>query len=226
MTVQQAFNQSAAGYDAWVRMALPGFDDLFSAALRVLPFEPGAPLRVLDLGAGTGLFSSVVARRFARARFKLMDLAEEMLAVARLRFEAEAGRFEYSVADIRAISARGEYDLVVSSLAIHHLEHAEKQALFRQVFAALRRPGVFLNLDQIQAPTPALREHYWAVWLEHVRAQGATEDQIQRSIARRQAYDRDAPLADQLAWLKDAGFAEVDILYKHHFIGLFYARKE
>lgn len=225
MSVEQAFNQSTHYYDAWVRKALPGFDDLFSSALQALPFPESTSLRVLDLGAGTGLFSSVILEKFPQAHFTLVDLAEGMLAVARERFQAAAAQFTYTVADIRSIQFDAEFDLVISSLAIHHLEHAEKQALFRHIHAALRRPGWFLNIDQIQAPTPALREQYWAVWLEHVRAQGAGEDQIQRSIERRQTYDRDALLEDQLAWLKSAGFTAVDNLYKHHFIGLFYAQK-
>ena len=225
MSVEEAFNQSAGYYDAWVRKALPGFDDLFSSALQALPFPANASIRVLDLGAGTGLFSSFILEKFPQARFTLVDLAEGMLAVARERFQAAAAQFTYTVADIRSIQLDAEFDLVISSLAIHHLGHAEKQALFRDIHAALHSPGFFLNIDQIQAPTPALSDHYWSVWLEHVRAQGASEDQIRRSIDRRQTYDRDAALHDQLAWLQDAGFDGVDILYKHHFIGLFYARK-
>jgi tRNA (cmo5U34)-methyltransferase len=226
MSVEQAFNQSAGYYDSWVRKALPGFDDLFSSALRALPFPENASVRVLDLGAGTGLFSSLVLEKFPQARFTLVDLAEGMLAVARERFQAAAAQFTYSVADIRSIQFDAEFDLVISSLAIHHLEHTEKQALFRRIHTALRSPGLFLNIDQIQAPTLEMHEHYWTVWLEHVRAQGASEEQIQRSIDRRQTYDRDASLHDQLAWLQEAGFVAVDILYKHHFIGLFYAQKE
>ena len=225
MSVEQAFNQSAGYYDTWMKKALPGYDDLFSNALRALPFPENASIRVLDLGAGTGLFSSFILEKFPQARFTLVDLAEGMLAVARERFQAAAAQFTYSIADIRSIQFDGEFDLVISSLAIHHLEHAEKRALFKRIHAALRSPGLFLNIDQIHAPTPALRDHYWAVWLEHVRAQGASEEQIQRSIDRRQTYDRDALLQDQLAWLEAAGFASVDILYKHHFIGLFYANK-
>lgn len=225
MSVEQAFNQSAGYYDAWMRKALPGYDDLFSSALRALPFPENASIRVLDMGAGTGQFSSFILEKFPQARFTLVDLAEGMLAVARERFQAAAAQFTYSIADIRSIQFDAEFDLVISSLAIHHLNHAEKQVLFRHIHAALRSPGLFLNIDQIQAPTPGMREHYWAVWLEHVRAQGASEEQIQRSIDRRQTYDRDASLYDQLDWLQEAGFTAVDILYKHHFIGLFYANK-
>ncbi|HEX2906020.1 MAG TPA: class I SAM-dependent methyltransferase, partial [Phototrophicaceae bacterium] len=111
------------------------------------------------------------------------------------------------------------------SLSIHHLEDADKQDLFRRVYAALRPGGIFLNVDQIKGPTPALHEFYWTQWLKQVRQKGLPETQIQESIQRRQTYDREALLTEQLDWLAQTGFVEVDCLYKQYFIGVFYAVK-
>ena len=46
-----------------------------------------------------------------------------------------------------------------------------------------------------------------------------------RASRRRGALDVDATLSDQLRWLADAGFSDVDCIYKHYFIGIFYGRK-
>ena len=83
MPIEQAFNDSIAYYDDWMRKALPNYDDLFGTARDLIPFDRGAVLDVLDLGAGTGLFSQHVLERYPQARFVLYDLAEKMLAVAR-----------------------------------------------------------------------------------------------------------------------------------------------
>ena len=32
-------------------------------------------------------------------------------------------------------------------------------------------------------------------------------------------------MKDQLHWLRDAGFNEVDCLYHHYFVGVFFAKK-
>jgi tRNA (cmo5U34)-methyltransferase len=224
MSVEQAFNNSAEHYDAWVHKALPGFDELFATALRAISFPTNQPIRVLDLGAG--LFSSFVQQKYPQARFILVDLAEQMLRIASERFQACGERFIYTLADIRTIEYENEFDLVISSLAIHHLEHSDKQQLFARVQRTLNTPGLFLNIDQIHAPTPALRELYWAAWLEHVRSAGASEEQIIQSIRRRQDFDHDALLTDQLAWLRAAGFGTVDVLYKNWFVGVFFASKD
>ena len=226
MSVEQAFNQSAGYYNAWMRKALPGFDDLFSSALQALPFPEDASPRVLDLGAGTGLFSSYVLQKYPQAQFTLVDLADGMLAVARERFQAASAQFIYSLADIRSLDSAAEYDLVISSLAIHHLEHAEKQDLFRRIHAALRSPGLFLNIDQIKPPRPNCASTTgpsgWSMCAR--RAQAKSKSSAASSAARLTTTTRCS--TDQLCWLQAAGFSAVDILYKNHFIGLFYAVKE
>ena len=82
--------------------------------------------------------------------------------------------------------------------------------------------SAFINIDQIDPPTQNLKNLYWETWLEKVRSAGAGEERIQESIRRRRELDQDASLSDQLNWLTDAGFVDVDCIYKHYFVGIFY----
>jgi tRNA (cmo5U34)-methyltransferase len=226
MTIDQAFNASVGYYDDWMKKALPNYADLFGIARDLIPFAPAAPVRVLDLGAGTGLFSSHVAEKYPNATFVLYDLADKMLALARERFRSSAERFEFVVGDYRELPAGREFDLVISSLSIHHLTDPEKRALFRTIHGLLRAPGAFINVDQIRGETAFLRDLYWTRWLDQVRRREPSEERIRESMQRRTAYDRDAPLADQLRWLGEAGFVNVDCVYKNYFVGVFLAMKE
>jgi tRNA (cmo5U34)-methyltransferase len=225
MTVEQAFNQSAGYYDAWMRKALPGYADIFASAQEIVPFSTEKAIRVIDLGAGTGLFSEFILQRFPKAQFTLIDLAGRMLDVARMRFQAHGEQFKFVEGDIRSLGEYSDADLVISSLAIHHLDDEEKRALFMAVYSALNENGAFINVDQIKGPSLSLQSLYWQTWLNKVRKNGASEEQIQSSIQRRTTYDRDALMTDQLWWLKEAGFASVDVIYKNYFIGVFYAAK-
>jgi tRNA (cmo5U34)-methyltransferase len=225
MTIDQAFDRTVAYYDSWMRKALPGYDDLFSVATEVMPFERDAPIRVLDLGAGTGLFSQHVLQKYPNATFVLCDVAAKMLEVAEQRFAGQVGRFEFVVEDYRNLRAVGDFDLIVSSLSIHHLSDGEKRELCQQVYAALRAGGAFVNVDQVEGETDYLQKLYWDMWLRHVRASDAPEEQIQESVERRTTYDQDALLVDQLCWLREAGFVNVDCVYRHTFVGVFLAMK-
>ena len=90
------------------------------------------------------------------------------------------------------------FDAVVSGLAIHHLEDSRKRQLFGEVHALLAPGGVFANLDLVRSATPALHERFR-------REIGRVEDD---------PSDRLALLADQLAWLRDAGFDGADCHFK------------
>jgi len=225
MTIDQAFDRTIAYYDGWMRKALPGYGDLFSVATAVMPLAGAAPIRVLDLGAGTGLFSQHVLQKYSNATFVLTDVAAKMLKVAEQRFADQADRFEFVVGDYRNLQVVGDFDLVISSLSIHHLTDEEKRRLCQQVYAALREGGAFVNVDQIKGETEYLQNLYWELWLQHVRASDAPEEQIQESIERRTTYDQDALLVDQLQWLREAGFVNVDCAYRHTFVGVFLAMK-
>jgi tRNA (cmo5U34)-methyltransferase len=225
MTVGYAFDESVAYYDRWMKTALPRYDELFQIAVDLIPFERSQPIHVLDLGAGTGLFSHHLWQKYLQAKFTLYDIAAKMLDVARLRFKDQLDQFQFELIDHRDVSAVDSFDVVISSLSIHHLDGTEKKALFAAIFKALRRGGAFINVDQIRAPTQELRELYWSNWLAHLQKQGAADEQVQASIQRRVEYDRDDLLIDQLRWLSEAGFEHVDLIYKHYFMGVFYAQK-
>ena len=207
-SVEEAFDEAVPEYDAWVRQALPSYDELFSVA---------------DLGAGSGLFSERVFACFPAARFTLYDTSPKMLDLARGRFAGHPDRFSFVDQRLERFSEAERFDLVISSLAIHHLEHAGKQSLFRRISAALRPGGAFVNVDQVRGDAP-FGDLYWSTWLSKVRESGAPEPRIQESIRRRLELDRDAGLFEQLAWLQRAGF-HADCIYKHYFIAVFLAVK-
>ncbi len=222
-TASEAFDDAAPGYDAWVRQALPTYEELFGVATELVPHDRDAAISVADLGAGSGLFSERLSRAFPNARFDLFDASTEMLTQARRRFATQPDRFALRLLRLEEFSEVNKYDAVVSSLAIHHLEHDQKRSLYERVFASLRPDGAFVNVDQVRGEPP-FGDLYWNTWLNKVRAAGASESQIQASIARRLEFDRDADLSDQLEWLRQSGF-QADCIYKHYFIAVFLALK-
>jgi tRNA (cmo5U34)-methyltransferase len=225
MSIDKAFDQTTDYYDSWIRKAVPGYDDMFGIASELLSFPQEARLRVLDLGAGTGLFSRLVLEKYPNATFVLWDVAEKMLELARDRFRSRATQFRYVTGDYRELPEDETFDLVISSLSIHHLADPEKKELFGRIYRVLDRGGTFINIDQIRGPSENLQQLYCRMWEEKVRQAGASEEEIQGGIERRRLYDREATLSDQLEWLSSAGFDESDCIYKNYLMGLFLAVK-
>lgn len=225
MGLAEAFDADSQIYDASRRLLIPRFDDFYRVAVDEAraAAAPDAHINVLDLGAGTGLMTSMFATAFPNARFVLVDVAEGMLALARQRF-AHDPRFRFVLMDYARGIPAGTFDLVISGLSIHHLEDSGKRALFARVHTALRPAGAFVNADQVLAATAALHRRHDELWLSEVRLLGASEDDI-AAARKRSMYDRLATLEDQLVWLREAGFVDVDAPYRHYFFAVMSARR-
>lgn len=212
------FTSHASGYDAMRRGLVPDFDGFYGHALdRIDDWRaPDVPLSVLDLGAGTGLLSAMILQRRPHARITCVDGSEGMLDQARSRFAGD-DRISYLRADLREVDLGTGWDPVVSALAIHHLEDDAKAALYGRVRSALAPGGLFLNAEMVAGESAEATERYGAHWLADVRAAGVGEEDIAKA-QERMTFDRYASVSAQLAWLRDAGFTDVDCSYQRwHF---------
>jgi tRNA (cmo5U34)-methyltransferase len=220
-TATQTFDSQASGYEAQRRRLIPPFESFYGTAVAALELV-GHPLRrVLDLGAGTGLLARRVRAAHPEAELTLLDGAPAMLEEAR-RALGDGPR--YLVADLDAPLPAGPWDAVVSALAIHHLEDRSKVELFARVLAELPRGGVFVNAEQVAGPSGLFAEAY-ATWHERRAAElGATPEEWAAS-QKRVELDRWASVEQQLAWLRDVGFSDVDCLFKDHCFAVIVARR-
>jgi tRNA (cmo5U34)-methyltransferase len=176
---------------------------------------------VLDLGAGTGLLSAQVLAAHPAAEVVLFDGAPAMLERARATL---GDRARYVEGDLGGPLPAGPWDAVVSALAIHHIADADKAALFARVYEGLRDGGIFVNAEQVAGPTPWLEALYERRQETAARALGAT-DEDWAGAQERMRHDRCATVGDQLDWLRDAGFADADCLFKDHRFAVLFARR-
>ncbi|RYX81901.1 class I SAM-dependent methyltransferase [bacterium] len=208
------FDAFARHYDNSRRRLVPDFDNFYGTVTKTLELQlkRDSAARILDLGAGTGLLSALLAGHFPNAHFVLADGAPQMLERARERFAGES-RFEYLELDFGHDALPMGFDCVVSSLAIHHLEPSELEPLFQRIRASLNEGGIFVNADQTLGSSARLEEAFEAQWRQDAREAGASEEEIGGAIERMKA-DRNAPLEWQLGALRKAGFTEVECFYK------------
>jgi tRNA (cmo5U34)-methyltransferase len=221
-TVKKLFDAVAEQYDQQRKQLIPCFDEFYGMAAALVEAPDEAP-HILDLGAGTGLYSALVRQKYPNARFTLIDLSESMLETARTRFAA-ASQIEYIVADYTRHPFTERFDIVISSLSIHHLSHPEKRKLFRTVHRLLVDGGSFVNADQAAGNTSSADAYYRRRWEESIRESGLSDEAIAAAKHRR-TLDRNASAADQIRWLQQAGFVDVDCMYKYLDFAVFYGSK-
>ena len=161
---------------------------------------PAGARRILDLGTGDGRLLNLVAADRPEMLGVGLDVSEPMLQAARERFgdDRRIELIEHDLAD--PLPALGRFDAVVSSFAIHHLEHKRKRSLFGEIIDLLEPGGVFANLEHVASPTRGLHLAFFAA--------------IGEPLEDEDKSDRLLDVQTQLEWLSDIGFDDVDCYWK------------
>ena len=68
--IRQHFEDEAAEFDGLIVKLIPDYPQMVQALVSALPFDPAAPVRLIDLGCGTGTVSDHVLRIFSHAQVK------------------------------------------------------------------------------------------------------------------------------------------------------------
>jgi tRNA (cmo5U34)-methyltransferase len=166
----------------------------------LLDHVPHKVRRLLDLGTGDGRLIAMLQRDRPELRAVGLDFSEAMLAAARERF-ADDERVELVQHDLdERLPALGRFDAVVSSMAIHHLEHERKRSLYGEVFDLLEPGGVFANYEHVASPTERLHRAFFAA--------------IGEPLENEDPSDRLLDVETQLGWLRELGFDDVDCYWK------------
>jgi tRNA (cmo5U34)-methyltransferase len=195
--------------------------------LRMIPHPIDAPIRVLDIGAGYGALAVALLGECFNSTAVCLDASEEMIKLGRERNAGFGGRIEFVRASLETPdwleSVTGTFDAVVSSRALHHFTaNQRRRFIFKEIFGLINAAGCFINADNVRAPTQSLRDRYRIArnaWLEeHIRESSngkATLAELRAATpSTYHGPHNNGYLEDELAWLKEAGFEDVDCFWK------------
>jgi tRNA (cmo5U34)-methyltransferase len=184
-------------YAAFIRREIPQYDLLQESVAAATASV--AVTSILDLGTGTGETLGHVLALHPSAHVIGLDESEGMLDVARTRLDA------YDVAlrraDLLDELPAGPFDVVVSALAVHHLDGEGKATLFERVAAVLRPGGRFILGDVI-----------------------LPEDPSTAAIPLSDGWDKPSTVVDQVRWLEEAGLVAT-VVWAQEDLALFVAER-
>jgi len=133
---------------------------------------------ILELGIGTGETAKRVLAEHPDARLTAIDSSPEMVERAR----AVVPQADLRLARLEDPLPEGPFELVVSALAVHHLDAPGKEDLFRRIAKVLEPGGSFVLADVVVPENDA--------------------DVVTPIDG---VYDTPDRVDDQLQWLRDAG---------------------
>ncbi|MDP2730057.1 MAG: class I SAM-dependent methyltransferase [Dehalococcoidales bacterium] len=204
----------------------------------LLPFQPESAIRVLDIGAGDGVLSQTLLQAYPNAQLVCHDFSEIMLGHARQRLGQFPNAVTFIQGDLRdpawAQDIEGNFDAIISSVAIHNVAELEQghperlQEIYKEIFNLVKPGGCFFNYDHMGSPGQVISKLYrwerFATEQARLKAETGVEksrQELEQEYQERRHYrqgktsSQDAgTILEQLGWLKEAGFDEVDCLWK------------
>ena len=222
--VKDHFEEEAEEFDELIRTLIPFYEDMINSLVLSLPFHRKEEIKILDLGCGTGTISQEVKKRFPNASITCVDLAENMIKMAKTKLSIYPD-VEFVRADFRDLDFKGEYNAVISSLALHHLQPEEQKSFYCRVKEFLKEGGVFYNADNILGSTTHLNQVYMDKWVEFMLKSHTQEDIDTIWLPRYREEDFPSPLRSHIHWLEEAGFRDVDVVWKCYMFGVYGGKK-
>ena len=221
--IAEQFNSIAKEYDINREKFIPCFNDYYIKTTDFLTHTIEDAHSILDLGAGTGLLSSFWYKYFPNAKYVLVDIAEDMLDVAKRRFDGiENVTFE-NMNYINELPC-GTFDVIISALSIHHLDNNQKKSLFSKIYDKLLPGGIFINYDQFCADTKKIDNAFNSYWEEKIYNSGLTKEDIERWKTRR-LLDKECSVSSEIKMLKETNFNNVNCIFSNQKFSVIYADK-
>ena len=184
----------ARWYDLVTRVLSFGRDK----ALREQLLEPAAPApgeTVLDVGCGTGTLALALKSSVGTGAVHGIDASPEMIEVAKEKAAKAGSAIDFQVAPIEALPfPAATFDLVTSSLMLHHLPEDLKRTGLAEIRRVLKPGGRFMALD-FAAHSHSPLGHLLSIF----------------------GHSRGESMVDKLMpMLKDAGFSDVEGIPTRH----------
>ena len=146
------FDARSAGYDDHYRGDVypgPVFDEFYQAISSRIE-RTREPLKILDLGCGTGLEIESLFQRVPNALITGVDLSGAMLKLLREKYVDQANQITLVESSYLTMSFGTEtYDHIISANTMHHFLHHPKRELYARIHAALKPGGKYTEGDSV-----------------------------------------------------------------------------
>ncbi len=183
-------------------------------------------IEILDLGCGDGILTKYLYKNNPNALYSVCDGSSLMIDKAKNNLQQITNCNFYNNTFEEMISENvfnKEFDLIVSSLAIHHITHEIKLKFFEKLLSSMKAEGFFINIDICLSENQEINKWFYVLWKEWI-LEFQQKNNIEKDYSN---VPEEAPkkpenhfntLDKELELLKTAGFRNIECYYKY---GLF-----
>lgn len=203
--ILQHFSTTVADYDTVADYVVLRNEELHDELIAALDFDKAKPIKVLDLGCGTGHGLSLLLKKFPKSEVIGVDFSPRMIQKCQSHLQPFRGRFELIERDFTDMELGGPYDAIISAVAIHNCTHQEKLDLFSRIYNALSFGGIFANGDFIEGETDFLENQAKELYKNFVKT-NLRGDELEAWLRHIEVDDKPMKLSLHFEALSKLGF--------------------
>jgi tRNA (cmo5U34)-methyltransferase len=214
--VKEHFEEEAKEFDNTILKLIPRYNEMINCMVSIIPFNNSEEFKLLDLGSGTGNITKAVKEKYPNSKISCIDIAENMIQMAQIKLQNYTD-IEYYTGDFSEFEFEEKYDVIVSSLALHHIKtDDDKKKFYNKIFSALKVGGVLLNSDVVLGSNEKLNQIYREKWIDFMLTNLPEEEVREKWLPKQIEEDFPVPLINHLKWLKEIGFKSIDVIWKYY----------
>ncbi|MCL5260381.1 MAG: class I SAM-dependent methyltransferase [Gammaproteobacteria bacterium] len=191
---------------------VPFYDEMVNSLISAIPFKPNDVFSAIDLGAGTGEITKRIKNLFPYAKITCLELVEDMLEMARVKL-AGYNDITFELGDFKNYQFTKKYDVIFSSLAIHHLEPTDQKALYCNLYKALNNNGIFIHAESVLGANDFLNAVSYQTYYDLITKNISAEELVTLQAAIK-THDNPVKLIDHITWMQEIGFKDIDIIWR------------
>lgn len=218
-STEDFFNELGDQYDQVIRRCVPQYAEMLESMMDYLPpklltriarDQASVPaLRILELGSGSGNLSSIILDRFPESKLTVVDSSEKLIAVVKSRFGKRIHHYQKTLFQDLDFKDNS-FDLIISSISIHHLNDDEKLQLFKNSRQWLTPNSPLAFCDQFRGETDAIYQKHLKNWKTSSFELGSNEAEWEAWMEHQEAHDFHSTIRTHFDLLEKAGFQSID----------------
>jgi tRNA (cmo5U34)-methyltransferase len=229
----RCYDRHAAAYDLYQSTVVPEYETAIETTAMTLERLLGKSPKVLDLGCGTGNASAAILKRSVDSKIFLLDGSDSMVEAAKKKIDAISlgSVIGSKVADLAAEGrdldlGACEFDAVVSTLVLEHLDFDSYKTAIEKCFGLLRPGGWLIAVEGY-----AEEESEMVGWFEELMAarKALIEDPDLRDFVSNLRSNEEihyyASKSQKAVWWREAGFERVHVIWQYLCIALMAGRR-
>ena len=224
LTTEEFFDSITNEYDHLIDRGVPRHAEMLEMILAYLP-ERKDSLSILELGCGTGKLTRKILSRFPKAKLEIVDISLEMLKATEKSITNNSN-IKYIQSDFKNLDLdANKYDLILSSISIHHLVDDEKEKFVKKLFRWLKPKGTLCFGDQFKGVKDEYYKKHIDLWKQYADRNNIEKEIWEKWMKHQDESDYHCATGNYYIWLTNAGFKNIDCLWRYALWAVLIAEK-